>query len=814
VDNLLSDLRYALRLFAKRPLTTLAVLSSLSLGIGLNTAIFTFLNALFLHPLPGISDPSSLITIYSRQNGAGYYFPVSFPNYLDVRRQPVGFSQLGAYQLIRVGLAGKGEAEQVTGEIVSANFFRLLGVRITLGRDFSPDEDAVSKVSPVVVLSQALWQRSFASSPNVLGHKLLLNGSPFVVIGIASGGFRGTNSMSAADLWVPLSTYRTVLYSSESFEQRSSQSLQLLGRLQRGQTFASVDAGMKIVAKRLERDYPTDNHGQTFALLPMTQAAVPPDQRPIYLRACTFLIAIAGAMLLLACVNIANLILVKTLGRGAEFAVRMSVGADRRRIVQQLIVENIILSLLAGALALLIGRWGRDLLWRFRPPAFTADPPRLLDWRILAFTFIVSMFVGLLFSIAPALSAAGIDLTSSLKQGKRILVGGRVITAGDFLIFVQATLSSACLACAGFCMLSLYNTSHIDPGFSARRLLAVSFDLQFRGYAEPQGRAFYNALLLRLKPLSGIEAMTLAENRLLGGFRLWRGVLLPGHGASDERIQVGSTIVDSDYFTAIGLPIVRGRGFTDRDRQNTAPVVVVNEAMARRFWPDHDAIGDHFQLDDETNPVEVVGITRNSKYQQLGEVPQPFLYLPLLQRYSSRATLHIRTSADPSAAAQNIKQVIQALDPSLPLIVRTLPELLDQSLWIPRLTVALLTVFSVLALLLAGVGVYGVTSQAVSRRRFEIGIRMALGAQRIKVVNLLVIRGMAALGLGVFGGLLAALLLRPWISSIVFHGESEDSLVLLLIVVILTVLGLVASLIPTLRVTTESSLVSALRRSS
>src|SRR5436305_1200156 len=370
IANLLFDIRYAVRLFVKKPLVTSAVALSLGIGIGLNAALFTFLNTLLLHPLPGVRGSSFLVTVYSQKHGTGYYFPVSFPNYEDVRRYQTVFSELGAYQLIRVGLAGGGEAEQVTGEIVSANFFSLLGVKIAMGRNFLPEEEGLSGASPVVILSEVLWHRYFASDPRIIGRKVLLNGHPFTVVGVASGSFRGTNAMIAADLWVPFSMYRTVLFFPEFFEQRSSQSVQLLGRLKPGRTFTAAEAEMKTIATRLEREYSADNRGQTFVLMPMSQAAVSPDQRPVYVRAGSFLIAIAGLMLLLTCVNIANLLLTRTLARRPEFSIRFSVGADRRRLARQLLTENLLLSLLAGSFGLIVARWGRDLLWQFRPPAF------------------------------------------------------------------------------------------------------------------------------------------------------------------------------------------------------------------------------------------------------------------------------------------------------------------------------------------------------------------------------------------------------------------------------------------------------------
>jgi predicted permease len=808
------DLRYAARLFARRPFAATAVALSLGLGIGLNSAVFSLLNALLLHPLPGVKEPSSVITVYRQKHGAGYYFPVSYPDFKAIRFETGAFSGLAAYQFIRVGVAGTGEAEQVTGEMVSANFFSLLGISMAKGRDFSSEEDNASSSIPVVILGQSLWRRRFAADPRIVGNTILINGHPFTVVGIVPAKFRGTNSLLPAELWVPLAAYRSVLFYPEFFTQRSSQSLQLLGRLKPGHSFAGAEVELKTIASRLEKEYPSDDRGQTFALMTMTQAAVTPDQRPIYIRGGALLAAVAGLILLLASVNTANFFIARTLEREQEFATRLALGADRRRLARQLIVESLFVAFLSGSVGFLWARLVRGFLWNLRPATLTADSsPPTLDLRVLTLTVGLALLAALLFSAAPVLITVNRDLVSSFKHRDRFASKRlRIVFGGDILISVQAFLSAICLACAGFFIVSLYNASHIDPGFNVDSLVTASFDLQFLGYTEQKGRTFLTEAVARLKATPGIESVTLAENRLLGGFRLWRGVHLLGHAPADERVQVGSTIVDPPYFQTVRIPILQGRSFTDNDRMNTMPAAIVNAKFARLLWPGRSALGERILLDDETTPVEIIGVAQNVKYQSLAEAPQPFLYLPFLQRYTSRVTLHLRARRDPAALVQTVAHTVRALDPTLPVTVRTLSETLTQSLWVPRLIAMLLTLLSFVALLLAAVGVYSVTSHSVHRRSFEIAVRMALGAQRRSILSMLSSRCLVPLGIGVCGGLSFALLLRTWMSVLFYPGHRADSSVFLLVSIVLLAVGLFASLLPTARAV-QGSLMATLRSS-
>lgn len=797
MERLWQDLQYSYRSLAGNMVFTLSVVLSLALGIGLNTTVFSFTNSLFLDSVPGVPHADRVLTVFNVKRGNDYFLPISVPNFRDFQTRSRSFSQLGAYQMVKVGLATRGEAEQVTAEMVSANFFGLLDVRPALGRGFLSAEDEAPGRHPVVILSYGLWQRRFAAAPDVLGLKVLLNGQPFTVVGVAPEGFRGTNSIVSAELWVPLTMYRTVYTFPDLIERRDGQVVQLLGRLRPGITLAAARGEMKAIAAGLEREYPKENEKLSVALFPMGEAAVSPNQRAVFVQAGAFLTAIAALLLVLACFNVANLLLARTLARGKEIAIRLSLGAHHGRLAQQLLTESLLLALISGACGFFLSLASQDLLWKLRPPYFTSPIPSLLDARMIGFALALSIATGLAFGTAPLALTSRADLTSTLKTGAPFL--GRRRLAGEALIGAQAAIGTVLLAMAGFFLVSLYNARRIDPGFDTRHLASVSLDLRSQGYDETHGRRFQERLTERVKALPGAQEVSLAENRLLGGFRLWRSANPFGTVGDADASLVGSSLVDADYFATVGIPVLRGRSFAAGDRPRSLPVAIVNETMARKLWPRRNPIGERLQLDDEATPVEVVGEVRDAKYQALAEPAHPFLYLPLAQRYSSRVTVTVRTRTEPEALLPALRREVQALDLSLPLLdVGSVAGAVQSSLWMPRLGVTLLSLFAGLALGLAAIGIYGITAQGLSLRGRELGIRMALGARRGSVVRLCVRRVMVAIEIGLAGGLLAAALLKHWIDLLVYRGSAPDLVVFPSIAVLLTAVGLIASLLPTL----------------
>lgn len=774
---------------------------SLAFGVGLNTAVFSFIDALFLRALPGVDDPGRVAVMYSQTEGGPEYLPISYPNYKDFREQSRGFESLAASQGIAVGLADEAGAETLAGEMVTANYFDVLGVRMALGRTFMAEEDATPGTHPVAILSQHAWRERFGADPGILHRKVVLNGQAFTVVGVAGEGFGGTGAFgSPPSLWVPTMMYRTVFMAPEYFEQRSGQALQVYGRLRPGVTLAAAEAEMRSLAARLERAYPEDNRGQSVTLIPLLQATIHPSRRPVFVRAGILLMGMVALLLLITCVNVANLLLVRALERGRELALRLSLGARRRHLVSQLLTESLLLAAAGGLAGLLCAGWAWKLLWKFRPPFFSADAAAFsLDGRVLGFGLVTGLLTGVLFGLAPVIWVSRADLSAELRQARPLAVlAGQRVTLGDLFIVLQVAFCAIALAGAGLCVKSLWNARQVDPGFATEGVLMTSFDLQSLGYDEAQGRDFQERLLARAAAMPGVRSAALGENRLLGGFRFWRNVLpVGGDIGPGEAPMVGSSRVGPGYFETVGIPLVAGRGFETRDRQGAPAVAVVNESLSRKLWPGRDPVGARVRLDEETETVEIVGVVKDARYMRLGEEIQPFLYLPLAQSYSARATLHLRTAVDPAGLAATLRREVAALDRNLPLSeLRTISNVLDQALWIPRTSAALLSLLALLALALAGLGVYGVTAFSMARRRFEIGVRMALGARRASVLRLVFGKGIAVLGVGLALGLAAAVFLNRWIASLLFGSEVGDPATFAGVLAVLLVTGILAMLLP------------------
>lgn len=799
IPELWQDARYSIRQLCRTPLFGISVILSLALGIGLNIAVFTFLNALFLKPLPGVVDPAGLISVYHRAAKGPRQLPVSYPNYLDFARRSQTFSDLAAYRLLRVGLATPdGEVEEVAAEMVTTNYFRVVGARPVLGRPFLDEENRTPGTHPVALLSHATWRRRFDSDPGVVGRKIVVNGHSFEVIGVMAEGFKGTFPSASTQLWVPLMMYPVVFSAPEMLESRSGQMLQVLGRLKPGVGLPAAAAEMVALADRLEEEHPESNRDQAVVVSPLVK---PLSLKTRAVRSGAFLMIVVGLLLLIVCVNVANLLLARALVRRQEFAVRLSLGATRGRLLRQLLTEGLLLSLLGGAAGLLTAKGSQDLLWRLRPPYVDAGAvDARLDSTVLAFSLAVSLGAGLLIGLFPMLQTRSSDLMSAIRgdEGARWLTRRR-FSLSHLLVVVQVALCSLALVCAGLFLKSLGSSHRIDPGFDVERLASVSFDLQAQGLDEPRGRAFQQQLLERAAALPGVESAALSENRLLGGFRLWREVA-PEGGADDEKTLVGSGLVSPEYFRTTGIRLLSGRGFTSADRVGTAAVGVVNESLAKRFWPGADPLGKRLRVDEESELVVVVGVAEDSKYITLDEDPTPFLYLATTQRYAPRATLTVRATGDPGEILSAVKREARALEGTLPLVdVLTMEGAVRQALWAPRAGAALLSILGLLALTLSSFGVYAITACSAVRRRPEIGIRMALGAHRLMVVKTLVTGGMAAVGVGLCLGLGSAYLVSQAVSRFLYGVGGQNLATFAGTALLLVAVGALANLMPAVR---------------
>jgi predicted permease len=810
MGTLMQDIRFGARmLFKSRAFTVVAILS-LALGIGANTTIFTLVNSVLLQSLP-VAEPAQLMSVFGTdENNRGIqldFAPISYPNYVDYRDQNDVFTGLLVFGNVGMSLSGTGEPEQINGLMVSGNYFDLLGVKAERGRTFVAEEDGTPGAHPVIVLSHALWQRRFGGDPALVGKTISLNNQGFTVIGIAPANFHGTFAIGASDFWVPIAMHDQVLTGifREWFNERRALLFNVIGRLKPGVTKEQAQAELQTIGRRLEQEYPKANEKRSVMLVPLAQSTINPNQRDLFVRAGGLLTIVVGLVLLIACANVANLMLARATARRKEIAIRVALGAGRMRIIRQLLTESVLLSLLGGALGLFLAYWAGELLWSFRPPFLNQGDLSLdLDRRVLGFTMLLSLLTGIIFGLAPALQSTRTDLVTDLKEksGPPRQTRQR-FNLRNLLVVAQMALSLVALIGAGLFLRSLRNAQQLNPGFETEKLMVMSFDLGAQGYNATRGREFDRQAQARVESIPGVRSATVASNGPLNAGFL-RSVFVEGQEtpAGGRGILTLVTTVGTKYFETMGIPVLRGRDFGPSDQENSVKVVVINEAMAKRFWPGEEAIGKRFKFFGDEFQTEVVGVARNSDSVNLGEDPRPLAYLPLSQNYAAFVTLIARTDGDPKTVLPTVRREVQALDPNLPLVqVSPISEVLDQVLWAPRMGAALLAVFGLLALLLAAVGIYGVLGYTVSQRTHEIGLRMALGAQRSDVLKMVVRQGMILTLIGIGVGIAASFFVTRFMESLLYGVTATDPLTFIGVSLVLAVVALVACLIPARRAT-------------
>ncbi|PYQ71712.1 MAG: hypothetical protein DMG04_20085 [Acidobacteria bacterium] len=715
MSTLLQDLRYGARLLLKTPGFTLIAALSLALGIGANTTIFTLINAVLLNPLP-VEDPSQLVSVWTtdelnRSGGFGFGFLQTSPmNYKDLRDKNEVFSGIAAHAGLPLNITGgTGDPQQVFGEIVTGNYFSVLGAKPAIGRGFLPDEDQKPGAKLVCVLGYGEWQKRFGGEPSIVGRTISLNGRQFTVVGVMPKGFKGTNAIGAPAVWVPYMTYQqtTTGFFLELIrpDQRRGLVFNVTGRLKPGVSVRQAEANLKTLARQLEQEYPNDNKGRNVTLVPLAQATINPGFRGNIVAAGGLLMTIVALVLLIACANVANLLLARAAARQKEIAVRLSLGATRAQLIRQLLTEGTLLAVVGGAAGLMLAYWAQDVLWSFRPPFLQADAIDIHpDARVLLFTLGIALATGVLFGLAPAIQASRPDLVVELKEKTSAPTGSRSpLSLRNVLVAAQIALSLIALIGAGLFLRSLQNAQRINPGFDVERLATMSFDLGAQGYTEERGRQFQQRVLERAASVPGVQSATLASTVPLfaGGFA--RTVFLEGQDASDRRAGrlVQIAVASSHYLETLGIALVRGRPTSEIDQPNTPSAVVINETMAKRFWPDQDAIGKRFKFFGQDNFQQVVGIARDSKYNFIGEDPTPYIYQATTQVYQPQLSLFVK-APNPQAVIGTVRGEVQQLDRNLPLTgVFTLNEIFDQSLWAPRMGAWLLAVFAGLSLVLA-----------------------------------------------------------------------------------------------------------------
>ncbi|MBI1875989.1 MAG: ABC transporter permease [Acidobacteria bacterium] len=808
MDTLWQDVKFACRTLVKAPAFTAVAVLSLALGIGANTTIFTILNAVLLSPLP-MERPSELVAAYTtEQNTAtflGGTLPVSNLNFRDYRDRNVVFTDMAGYTFgSPVSMVTDGEPQQTFAELVTGNYFSVLGVHPLRGRFFGPKEDIKAGASPLVVMSHGLWRRRFGADPTIVGRTVKLNGLGFTVIGVAPEGFRGVNSLFSPDLWAPLTMYAQLLPPQlrSWYDERRALLLFAAGRLKPGVTLAQAEANLKTIAKALEAEYPKPNLGRGVTLRPLVEATIFPGIRQIFVLGGAILMTVVGLVLLIACSNVANLLMARASARKQEIAVRLALGARRGRLVRQLLTESVLMALIGGILGLGVAAIGRDLIWSMRPPFLAQNLVDLtLDPRVLGFTAGVSLLTGILFGLIPAFQASRADVVSALKEESRSAgPSRRRLSFSNGLVVFQVALSLVALAAAGLFLRSLQSANQISPGFDVEKLAVVNVNPGQAGYSNARSEEFYRLVTERAMGTRGIESVSWTSLIPLAG-GLFRTIMPEGHENEKDGgrvLSVADTIAPG-YFQTTGIQLLRGRDFTSADREGAAHVAIVNQTMADRFWPNQNAVGKRFKFYTDDFFHEIVGIARTSKYNTIGEDPQIAVYTPLAQNMTDVMALVVR-AGDPPAALGAIQSGIRLIDRNVPLTFPfTMRELVYQSLWPARMAAVLLGILGGLALVLASVGLYGVMAYSVSQRKHEIGVRMALGAGQPTVLRMVLVQALRLVSVGLVLGLIGALAVSRLVVRLLFGVSATDPTTFVGVALVLVIVAAVASYIPAFR---------------
>jgi predicted permease len=808
LETLFQDLRFGARALRRSPGFSAVAILSIALAIGVNTAVFSLINSLVLRPLP-VRNPDELVALYALSAKNSSYSTSSYPDFVDYRKENGVFTDLAAFSDVPLSLSLGVQSERVHGEIVSGNYFSVLGIEPVTGRMFLPEEDAAPGAYPVSVITYDLWRRLFHSSNDIAGKTLTLNGHAFTIIGVAPQGFKGLDLESVPDVWVPLMMNEQIKPDFKKlFNERGARWLSVVGRLKPSVSLAQADANIKQVAGQLEQTYAKSNEGWTSKLLPAEESRIWPEYRRSVISFLEFLLVLAGLVLLMACLNVANLLIVRGSARQKEIAIRLALGVSRVRLVRQLLTESLMLSVLGGAIGLLLALGAAGLIAAFRLPNFTpAELSIDLDRRVLGFTLLISTLTGLIFGLAPALQFSFLDLVSGLK-GKLDARAGRFrrLTLRNVLITFQVALSLILLIGATLFLRSLQKAQQVDLGLDPENVSLASVDLGLQGYDEAKGKTFYTELLQRVKAVPGVRSVSLARMVPFGSERMSKSIVIDGQSPATSNggsVQIAANVVSPHYFETLGIRLLRGRDFNEHDAENSPRVAVINETMARRFWPGQDAIGKSFRLAaGNSSNVEVIGIVQDGKYRSLQETPRPFMYFPLRQDYQSQITMHVRSAGQASGVLAAVKQQVQALDSNLPVYdVKTMREHLAVLVSQSQMGATLLSLFGLLALLLAAGGIYALTSFHVAKRVREIGIRIALGAHRGNVLKLIIMETIVLALAGIALGTVAAFALSRVISSLLFGISPTDPGTFIIIPLFLLGVTLLSSYIPAWKAT-------------
>jgi predicted permease len=798
METLLQDIRFGFRqLMKQRGFAALAIIS-MALGIGANTSIFSLVDTVLLRPL-AVKEPSQLVELYGTLHNGADWSLQSYPNYKDYRDRNTVLSGLFVYRVVVSSLTVNNSSQRVWGYLVSGNYFDVLGVKPTLGRAFLPEEDQTPDSHPVAVISYNCWQHRFGGDPAIVGKRVEFNSRPFAIIGVAPKGFIGTEVAYDPEMFIPVMMATAIEPGSRWLERRDNSNLFTVGRLKPGVSEARAKAELETITAQMAKDYP-ENVGRGIRL-GKPGLFIPDIENSVF--AFTGVLAAVGALvLLLACVNLASLLLTRATERRKEIALRLAIGASRQRLVRQLLTESILISLSGGAAGVMLAAFINSAVRGIRLPSdITLLFDLRTDWRVLTFALVLSIATGILFSLIPALQSSNPQLVPALKD-ESSMAGFRRSRLRNGLVVAQVSLSLVLLISAGLIVRSLQAAQKMRPGFNPENAVAISFDVSLQGYNEERGRAFQKQVLERARALPQIENAALTDNLPLGLNYNDNTIYIEGSefkGASTLPIAIpfGSS---PGYFDVMGIPL-RGRDFRDDENKLEHRVAIVNETFAKKFLNGADPIGRRFNWHGPDDPFfEIVGVVPAGKYNSLGEDPKPAVYTPLYRDYNGGVTLVARTHGDPRAVLNDLRKLVHELDPSVSVYsMKTLRQHMGTSLFPARMAAIALGSFGVLALILAAVGIYGVMSHVVAGRTREIGLRMALGAQLSDVQKLILKQGMFLAAIGSLGGLMVALAGARMMKSLLYGVSSSDPITFACVALLLLNVALLACWIPARR---------------
>jgi len=802
MGRILQDLKYGLRMLAKNPGFTAIVVLTLALGIGANSTIFSWINSTLLNPIPGVAHTSDLVTVMRGERSEHPTPPFSYLDYADLRDHTQSFSGLLAYHDDFMSLTGSDKPQRIYGALTSANYFDVLGVRPILGRGFLPAEEQRRGGGSVAVISESMWRARFGSDRSIIGRTIQINRHLYTIVGVAPPDFQGCKTGLRADVWIPLGMDKFV-WGWNRPEDRGTFWLNVLGKLKPGVDRRQAEGELNLLMQHIiETSRNVDRGPSQITLDPLWRS---PFGANVYMyKTLPILLALAAVLLLLACANVANLLLVRSVTRRREIALRLALGASRWRLLRQLLVESLLLALVGGGVAMLLTTWTAGTFAAFFPP--TANLPLTLnghtDRTVLLVTMVIAILSAMIFGILPGLRTSSLAPIAVLKEEAGSMSGGiHKSRLSRALVVVQISLSLLLLICAGLFIRSLQNAQRLDPGFDPNHVLLASYELGPAGYSEAQGIAFHRQLLSKLEALPGVESVTLADFSPLS-FTIHTDYVHPDGYVPQphESMEINRAVVGPNYFRTMRTSLLAGRGFTEQDSEKSQPVAIVNQEFADRYWPGQDAVGKRISVYGQW--FTVVGVARNSKYRRLVYAPEPVIFLPLFQDYYDLVIIHARVSGDPQAYAAAVERTVHELNADLPVFgVTTLKSSMQLGSIFERLAGTFAGAFGLLALILAAVGIYGVIAYTTRQRTHEIAIRIALGARRADVFWLVLGQGLLLTLTGLAVGIAVSLALTRYLKSVLFGVTATDVLTYAAVALLLSLVSLVACYIPARRAT-------------